>query len=159
MFHVKHEYLKLGAASSTGVALMRPLASRLREGSSGFTERQDLGMAYMYILECCDRTLYVGSTRHLDRRLWEHNEGMGSAYTRIRLPVRLLYYEEFERVEDAFRREKQVQGWGRAKRLALVNGTPELLPSLSKKPPRPRQGDVSRETAPPASEGSRRRGD
>lgn len=76
----------------------------------------------MYILECSDRSLYVGSTRDLERRLAQHGEGEGSLYTRSRLPVLLLYFEEFDRVEDAFRREKQVQGWGRAKRLALVKG-------------------------------------
>ncbi|MFB8387977.1 GIY-YIG nuclease family protein [Microbacterium sp. NPDC055910] len=94
-------------------------------------------MAYMYILECSDRTTYVGSTRDLERRLWEHNNGEGSAYTRCRLPVRLLYFEEYERVEDAFRREKQVQNWGRAKRLALVKERAERLPELSKKRRRP----------------------
>jgi len=93
-------------------------------------------VAYMYILECSDRSLYVGSTRNLDRRLWEHSEGLGSAYTRSRLPVRLLYFERYDRVEAAFAREKQVQGWSRAKRLALVKETPEKLRPLSRKPPR-----------------------
>lgn len=90
-------------------------------------------MAYMYILECADRSLYVGSTRNLDRRLAQHGEGDGAEYTRTRLPVRLLYFEQFDRVADAYRREKQVQGWGRAKRLALVKGQVEKLPGLSKK--------------------------
>lgn len=66
-------------------------------------------MAYMYILECSDRSTYVGSTRDLNRRLIQHNEGRGALYTRARLPVRLLYLEEFQNVGDAFRREKQVQ--------------------------------------------------
>jgi putative endonuclease len=90
-------------------------------------------MAYMYILECSDRSLYVGSTLDLDRRLEQHQEGEGSNYTRTRLPVRLLYVEEYQRVADAFAREKQVQGWGRAKRLALVKDHQEKLPGLSKK--------------------------
>ncbi len=101
----------------------------------------------MYILECSDRSLYVGSTRDLEKRLWEHNAGMGSAYTRCRLPVKLLYCEDFERVEDAFRREKQVQGWSRSKRLALVKETPEKLAPLSKKVWVRRRGSVSRETS------------
>ena len=87
----------------------------------------------MYIRECSDRSLYVGSTLDLDRRLREHGEGFGSAYTTCRLPVRLLYAEQFDRVEDAFRREKQVQGWSRAKRLALVKDRPDRLPGLSRK--------------------------
>ncbi|WP_322410520.1 GIY-YIG nuclease family protein [Microbacterium invictum] len=99
-------------------------------------------MAYMYILECSDRSTYVGSTRDLGLRLVQHNEGMGSEYTKRRLPVRLLYVEEFENVADAFRREKQVQRWGRAKRLALVHGRLDSLNALSRKPPRrPGGGD------------------
>lgn len=93
-------------------------------------------MAYMYILECSDRSTYVGSTRDLNRRLIQHNEGEGALYTRARLPVRLLYFEEFENVGDAFRREKQVQAWGRSKRLALVHGRLEELNRLSRKPRR-----------------------
>ncbi|WP_194410071.1 GIY-YIG nuclease family protein [Microbacterium cremeum] len=90
-------------------------------------------MAYMYILQCADGSLYVGSTRHLEHRLAQHNDGEGAAYTRTRLPVSLVYFETFDRVDDAYRREKQVQGWGRAKRLALITGHLEALPPLSKK--------------------------
>ncbi|MEU1973214.1 GIY-YIG nuclease family protein [Microbacterium sp. NPDC019599] len=103
-------------------------------------------MPFMYILECQDRTLYVGSTKDLERRLWEHSEGLGSVYTRSRLPVRLLYCEQFDRIDEAFRREKQVQGWGRVKRLALVKGRTEKLPPLSRKPKRDSTGDVSGES-------------
>jgi putative endonuclease len=105
-------------------------------------------MAYMYILECSDRTLYVGSTRDLEHRLAQHGDGEGDAYTRNRLPVRLLYFEEFDRFDDAYRREKQVQGWGRAKRLALVKGHLDRLPGLSRKAflDRRPESDVSRET-------------
>jgi len=100
-------------------------------------------VAYMYILECSDRSFYVGSTKDLERRLWQHDDGHGSEYTRWRLPVRLVYYEEFLRVEDAFRREKQVQGWSRAKRLALIENRPETLPLLSRKPPKSADVGVS----------------
>ncbi|MGL4257009.1 MAG: GIY-YIG nuclease family protein [Microbacterium sp.] len=101
-------------------------------------------MAYMYILECSDRSLYVGSTRDLEHRLAQHGDGEGSLYTMNRLPVRLIYFEEFDRVDDAYRREKQVQGWSRAKRLALVKEQLEKLPQLSRKDFGTR--DVSRET-------------
>lgn len=87
----------------------------------------------MCILECSDRSLYVGSTRELERRLAQHNDGQGAAYTRTRLPVRLLHFEQFDGVADAYRREKQVQGWGRAKRLALVKEQLERLPGLGRK--------------------------
>ena len=93
-------------------------------------------MPYVYILECSDRTTYVGSTWDLNRRLEQHQQGFGSAYTRCRLPVRLLYVEEYARIKDAFMREKQIQGWGRAKRLAPVKGQTEKLNPLSRKQPR-----------------------
>jgi putative endonuclease len=85
----------------------------------------------MYILRCSDGTLYVGSTWDLERRLMQHNRGEGAKYTARRRPVTLLYSEDFDRVEDAFRREKQVQNWSRAKRMALVEGRWEDLPRLS----------------------------
>ena len=94
-------------------------------------------MPYMYILECSDRSTYVGSTRDIEIRLAQHQAGEGSIYTRTRLPVRLLFTEYYERVEDAFFREKQVQRWGRAKRLALVHQKNERLNALSRKPKRP----------------------
>ena len=93
-------------------------------------------MPFVYILECSDRSLYVGSTWDLDRRVAQHQDGKGSEYSRRRLPVRLLYYEFFYSIENAFFREKQVQGWGRAKRLALVKGQLEKLNPLSRKPKR-----------------------
>lgn len=90
-------------------------------------------MAWMYILECCDNSYYVGSTKDLKRRMSQHQEGIGSNYTSKRLPVNLVYCEEYDRIDEAFYREKQVQGWTRRKREALINGTPELLPALAKK--------------------------
>ncbi|MCW2752446.1 MAG: nuclease family protein [Aeromicrobium sp.] len=71
-------------------------------------------MGYFYILECADSTFYVGSTRDLLRRLHEHREGLGAAYTRSRLPVRLRYFEEYQRVSEAWGRERQVHGWTRS---------------------------------------------
>jgi putative endonuclease len=90
-------------------------------------------MAWMYILECADGSYYVGSTRNLEQRIFQHQQGLGATYTSNRLPVKLVYGEEYDRVADAYAREKQVQGWRRAKRKALINGDPELLPVLAKK--------------------------
>ncbi len=90
-------------------------------------------MAWMYILECSDGSYYVGSTKNLEYRLSEHQSGKGARYTSRRLPVKLVYSEEHERVVDAYTREKQVQNWSRAKREALINGSPEMLPKLAKK--------------------------
>jgi putative endonuclease len=90
-------------------------------------------MAWMYILQCSDVSYYVGSTRNLELRFSQHQSGKGSKYTSGRLPVQLVYCEEYDRVSDAFYREKQVQGWTRRKREALINGNLELLPVLAKK--------------------------
>ena len=88
-------------------------------------------MAWTYILECADGSYYVGSTWDLDRRLSEHNLGLGAAYTRKRRPVRVVWSAEFERIADAYY-EKQVQNWSRSKRKALVDGRFEDLPGLAR---------------------------
>jgi putative endonuclease len=90
-------------------------------------------MPWMYILECCDESYYVGSTKDLEQRLFHHQLGAGGLYTSRRLPVKLVYCEEYERISDAYGREKQVQGWNRAKREALIHGNPDQLPRLAKK--------------------------
>ena len=86
---------------------------------------------YMYILVCADDSYYVGSTYDLDLRLLQHQNGEGSNHTKKRLPVKLVYYEHYERIDLAFYREKQVQGWSRRKKEALIRGMPELLPKLA----------------------------
>jgi putative endonuclease len=75
---------------------------------------------WMYILKCADDTFYTGSTNNLGVRLIEHENGLGANYTRKRLPFELVYYEEFSRIDYAFFRAKQVQGWGRKKKIALI---------------------------------------
>ena len=90
-------------------------------------------MAFMYILKCSDNSYYVGSTKDLTRRVLQHKNGEGSEYTKRRLPVELVYFEECQSIETAFLREKQVQGWSRKKREALINHEFEKLETLSKK--------------------------
>ncbi|WP_233558570.1 GIY-YIG nuclease family protein [Aquimarina sp. BL5] len=85
----------------------------------------------MYILECSDGSYYTGSTKDLDKRLQQHQNGEGANHTKKRLPVRLIYYEQYDRIDTAFYREKQVQGWSRAKKEALMNGDLNTLPGLS----------------------------
>ena len=89
--------------------------------------------AYVYILECADGSYYVGSTRDIDARVEQHASGAGARYTRARRPVRLVYHCEFESVAEAFAMEKRIQGWSRAKRLALIEGRFDELPRLSRK--------------------------
>ena len=87
----------------------------------------------MYILICSDDTYYTGSTKYLEKRIEEHQNGKGANYTKKKLPVHLIYFEEYDRIDFAFNREKQIQGWGRKKKEALMNGESHLLPELAKK--------------------------
>lgn len=87
----------------------------------------------MYILECSNGKYYTGSTKDLIKRLEQHQSGEGSNFTRKHLPVKLVYYEEFDRIDSAFYREKQVQGWSRKKKEALINNEFHKLPELSRK--------------------------
>jgi putative endonuclease len=86
----------------------------------------------MYILVCADGSYYTGSTWNLEKRLWEHQNGLGANYTQKRLPVKLVYCEPYDRVEDAFRREKQIQGWSRRKKQALIEGNIQNLIEFSR---------------------------
>ena len=88
---------------------------------------------YMYILECVDNSYYTGSTIDLKRRLRQHQNGEGVNYTKKRLPVKLVYYEKFERIDRAFYREKQIQGWNKAKKKALIANNNKYLPELARK--------------------------
>ncbi|MBI4535137.1 MAG: GIY-YIG nuclease family protein [Ignavibacteriae bacterium] len=65
-------------------------------------------------------------------RLVQHQRGEGANHTKARLPVTLVYCEEYARIDEAYYREKQVQGWSRKKKEALIQGNPELLPELAK---------------------------
>ncbi len=90
-------------------------------------------MPYLYMLRCRDGSYYVGSTWDIERRMEQHSTGDGSQYTRSRLPVELVFVAEFERIDEAYAREKQVQGWSRRKREALIDSRYNDLPALSKK--------------------------
>ena len=89
-------------------------------------------MPWMYIIQCADGTYYVGATTDLERRIGEHNEGIGSKYTSGRRPVRLVYSAAFTSIGEAYSWEKQVQRWGRSKREALIRGDYEALPALAR---------------------------
>ena len=89
-------------------------------------------MPFMYILECADKTYYVGSTWNLAERIDQHMIGKGSVYTSTRLPVRLVYSVESDSIREVWGWERKVHGWGRAKRQALIDGRFDLLPALSR---------------------------
>ncbi|WP_404358366.1 GIY-YIG nuclease family protein [Methylotuvimicrobium sp. KM1] len=77
---------------------------------------------YVYILRCADHSYYTGSTNNIEARLWQHQNGQGANHTRKHLPVELVFVEQFDRIDDAFAREKQIQGWSRKKKEALMQG-------------------------------------
>ncbi len=86
---------------------------------------------FLYILLCSNGQYYTGSTTDLKRRLAQHQNGVGANFTKKHIPVELVYYEEFQRIEEAFHREKQVQGWSRKKKEALINGEQNKLHELA----------------------------
>jgi len=105
--------------------------------------------AYLYILRCADGSYYVGTTRKsLDDRLGEHNAGVYDGYTAARRPVSVVFAQQFDTITDAVAAERQVKGWSRAKKEALINGAWDKLPELAQRrvrhgPRRPRADDGS----------------
>ncbi len=88
---------------------------------------------YVYILRCSDGSYYTGHTEDLETRITEHQAGAFPGYTQKRLPVDLVFSDEFPSREDALDREKQIKGWSRAKKEALIAGDWEKLKELSKR--------------------------
>lgn len=88
---------------------------------------------YLYILLCADGSFYTGSTNDLERRMLEHQNGEGANHTRKRLPVELVYTEEYNRIDEAYYRERQIHGWSHAKKQALIEGRNEDLPGLARR--------------------------
>lgn len=78
-------------------------------------------MHYIYIVECSDKTLYTGYTNNLDNRIKVHNQGKGAKYTRMRLPVKLVYFEEFDNKSDACKREYFIKQMSRKEKENLIN--------------------------------------
>jgi putative endonuclease len=90
--------------------------------------------AYLYILCCTDGSYYVGTTRgSFEERVAEHDAGAFDGYTALRPPVTLVFSQHFDRVEDAISAERQVKGWRREKKEALIRGDLAALPALSRR--------------------------
>jgi putative endonuclease len=90
--------------------------------------------AYVYMLRCADGSYYVGSTRKsLEARVAEHNAGGFGGYTAGLRPVVLVFHQEFDRITDAIAAERQVKGWNRAKKEALIRGDFNSLRTLAKR--------------------------
>jgi len=88
--------------------------------------------AYVYILRCADGKYYVGSTRgSLEQRVAEHNAGAFGGFTSKRRPVELVFHQAFDRITDAIAAERQLKGWSRAKKEALIAGDFDLIRRLA----------------------------
>ena len=79
---------------------------------------------FTYILECSDKTYYVGCTNNIERRIRQHNQSKwGAHYTKLRRPVNVRFVEKFETLIAARRREKELKGWKREKKERLLKKT------------------------------------
>ena len=87
---------------------------------------------YVYILRCVDGSYYVGHSDELERRLTAHQSGEITGYTYSRRPVRLVFTEEFASRYEALQRERQIKGWSRRKKEALITEDWDGLKRLSR---------------------------
>lgn len=89
--------------------------------------------AFVYMLRCSDGSYYVGSVRgSLEKRIEEHNAGAFGGYTAGRRPVVLVFQQEFQQITDAIAAERQIKGWSRAKKEALIRGDFERVSVLAR---------------------------
>jgi putative endonuclease len=108
----------------------RPEPRRRRESKD--KERERTMGAWVYMLRCADGAYYVGSTRtSLEERIGKHNAGHFGGYTSKRRPVTLVFSDYFDRITDAIAAERQLKGWRRAKKEALIRGDFDLLRELA----------------------------
>ncbi len=97
-------------------------------------------MPFVYILQCADGSYYTGSTPDLEARLAQHQSGyFEKSYTSSRLPVELVWKQEFSTVHDTFACERQINGWSRAKKEALIRGDFDAIHEMVKQERRRRE--------------------
>ena len=97
------------------------------------THFYDMKQYFVYILLCSDNSYYTGITNDVGRRFIEHSTGSDiNSYTFRRRPLKLVFYESFPDANQAIAFEKQIKGWRRSKKEALINRNWDLLPALSK---------------------------
>ena len=88
-------------------------------------------ISWAYILKCTDKSYYVGCTTNLGNRLNEHKNKKFTGYTSSRLPVELVFSQEFNHINDAIKAERKIKKWSRKKKEALISGDYGLLHKLS----------------------------
>ncbi len=87
--------------------------------------------AWVYILRCSDDSYYTGCTTNIDKRMYEHHAGVYPGYTSKRRPLELVWLEEFPDIHQAIDIERQIKGWSRAKKEALMREDFELMHELA----------------------------
>jgi len=89
-------------------------------------------MFYFYIVRCSDNSLYCGQTNNLQKRIKEHNSNKtrSAKYTKIRRPIKLIYFEEYPTIQLAMKREWQIKKWTKTKKEALIKGNLALSKKL-----------------------------
>jgi putative endonuclease len=90
-----------------------------------------MNQAWVYILKCADNSYYTGKTQDLQKRIAEHQTGVFKGYTFDRRPVKLVYSQDFNSYQDAIGAERQIKGWSRTKKEALIRGDFRLLHELA----------------------------
>ena len=88
---------------------------------------------FMYMLECSDGSYYIGHTDDIEKRISEHEQGQVSGYTKTRLPIKVVYVQDFMTRDEAINAEQQIKGWSRKKKEALITSDWETIKKLSNK--------------------------
>lgn len=86
---------------------------------------------WVYMLECSDRRFYVGFTSNLETRIHEHQSGKYRGFTSKRLPVKLVWFQEYQDPNEAIRAEKQIKDWSREKKIVLIKNDWERIKFLA----------------------------
>ncbi len=87
---------------------------------------------WAYILHCADGSYYTGHTDHLENRIADHQHGRLRGYTINRRPIRLVWSQDFPSRHEALQAERQIKGWSRAKKKALIEGRWDEISRLAK---------------------------
>jgi predicted GIY-YIG superfamily endonuclease len=108
---------------------------------------------YVYMLRCSDGRYYVGTTRaSLEQRVAQHNAGTFGGFTAHRRPVTLVFHQEFDRAEDAVDAERQIKGWSRVKKEALIAGDWARIQHLARRSSRDASSFETAASRPPQDE-------
>ena len=86
---------------------------------------------WVYMLRCADDSFYIGHTDNLEVRIAQHSAGESAGYTSSRLPIVLVYSQEFQTRNEALHAERQIKGWSRAKKQALIEGDWKRIQQLA----------------------------